>query len=341
MSARQPFVPSGGAIRPASRAAPNKPSFNPDRSNPLHTDKPSDTPLNLQNLMKKKSHKSGSRRDDNTLPAFPRRLQTSTPNILSPRPVLPPQSMSPLFDPKAPSPSADPKETHISASFTSTESFASPDHSKFIQSQSGSRLPSKRSRNDFEDDHQGGGYPYDVAYANAKRYRLDDDENSKYANSNFSPSRMSSPLAPNYEPSPQARAFPRHRQVEEPQYEQQPLSQNNSQTQQQGGALNKLLGRDADLFVEEHTENYEILTEKWKNCTMDEWVAGADVIMGKYGKILDFVKGHMTTKLKLFATFDKHVDAHNVVLDDRAKVLNGVKQRLVKESGNILGAPKV
>ncbi|KAF9016629.1 hypothetical protein BDZ89DRAFT_1045681, partial [Hymenopellis radicata] len=206
------------------------------------------------------------------------------------------------------------------------------------------RISSKRSRNDFEDD-QDGGYPYDTAYGNAKRYRIDDDENPQYANSNFSPSRMSSPIATshhsNYEPSPQARGFPRHREVEESQYEQQTPSQNNSQTQQEGGALNKLLGRDADLFVEEHTENYEILIEKWKNCTMDEWVAGADVIMGKYGKILDFVKGHMTTKLKLFATFDKHVDAHNVVLDDRAKVLSGVKQRLVKESGNILGASKV
>lgn len=188
MSARQPFVPNGGAARPASRAAANKPSFNPDRSNPLHTDKPSDTPLNLQNLMKKKPHKSGSRRDDNTkdktLPGFPRRLQTSTPNILSPRPVLPPQSMSPLFDPKAPSPSADPKETHISASFTSTESFASPDHSKFLQSQSGSRIPSKRSRNDFEDDQEGG-YPYDVAYSNAKRYRLDDDVSLPFLQSYF------------------------------------------------------------------------------------------------------------------------------------------------------------
>lgn len=41
--------------------------------------------------------------------------------------------------------------------------------------------------------------------------------------------------------------------------------------------------------------------------------------------------------MKLFASFDAKVDAHNTVLDEREKALDGVKERLVHESGNVLG----
>lgn len=41
--------------------------------------------------------------------------------------------------------------------------------------------------------------------------------------------------------------------------------------------------------------------------------------------------------MKLFASFDSKVDAHNSVLNDREKLLDGVKERLVNESGNVLG----
>lgn len=42
------------------------------------------------------------------------------------------------------------------------------------------------------------------------------------------------------------------------------------------------------------------------------------------------------TKLKLFTSFDEKVDAHNSVLLDRAKILEGVKAKLVAQSGSIL-----
>jgi hypothetical protein len=99
-------------------------------------------------------------------------------------------------------------------------------------------------------------------------------------------------------------------------------------------------------------------------------------LAAKYAKILDFVrlspfvaahrtyacmcstpqvKDHMTfvlpfltcilsrpqfahsTKMKLFASFDAKVEKHNTVLDEREKALDGVRARLVQESGNVLG----
>jgi len=41
--------------------------------------------------------------------------------------------------------------------------------------------------------------------------------------------------------------------------------------------------------------------------------------------------------MKLFANFDAKVDGHNAVLGEREKILDGVKARLVQESGNVLG----
>jgi hypothetical protein len=43
------------------------------------------------------------------------------------------------------------------------------------------------------------------------------------------------------------------------------------------------------------------------------------------------------TKMKLFASFDAKVEKHNAVLDEREKALDGVRARLVQESGNVLG----
>ncbi|KAJ3773756.1 hypothetical protein FB446DRAFT_771560 [Lentinula raphanica] len=104
-----------------------------------------------------------------------------------------------------------------------------------------------------------------------------------------------------------------------------------------GDALDKLLGCQADAYIEEHIEKYEQLVTKWKECSMEDWVKGADEIMAKYTKILDFVQRHMTTKLKLFTSFDQQLETHNSVLQERAKVLDGVKKKLVAQSGSILG----
>ena len=40
--------------------------------------------------------------------------------------------------------------------------------------------------------------------------------------------------------------------------------------------FDRLLGCSVDDFVEEHAERYQAAVERWKNCTMEEWIAGAD-----------------------------------------------------------------
>ncbi|KAF5379835.1 hypothetical protein D9615_005764 [Tricholomella constricta] len=102
-------------------------------------------------------------------------------------------------------------------------------------------------------------------------------------------------------------------------------------------ALDRLLGCDVESFIEEHADQYERAVGRWKQCTMMEWLAGADEQAARYSKILDFVKDHMTAKMKLFASFDAKVDGHNAVLEGREKTLEAVKGRLVQESANVLG----
>ncbi|KAK0222812.1 hypothetical protein EDD85DRAFT_244999 [Armillaria nabsnona] len=386
MSARQPFVPMGA--RPASRAAhhnapaPPKSVFAPDRTNPLHSNADSNgksnstPPLNIQNLMKKKSLVPGRNstpapgrrvstsehtveKEKGPLSGFPRRVQTSTPNIVAPHPLPLPLSMSPLYagadlaakatESSQPHTLQSPteKDGHIPTSFAVPDvSFTSPVklNTKFQhkpQPQSGGPQRendnrNKRSRSESAEDEAT--YAYDIDYGSGqnKRYKMDGPD--KYPGS-FSPAPVSSPLRHSeYRNSPtsSSRGYRQHADNESfHDYDPNTLSQGNNE-----GALDKLLGRDANVFVEEHMDNYEVLIEKWKNCTMDEWIAGADIIMVKYSKILEFVKTHMTTKLKLFASFDEQVDSHGVVLEERQKVLAGVKQRLVSESGNILGKDK-
>ncbi|KAF5391857.1 hypothetical protein D9757_001815 [Collybiopsis confluens] len=102
-------------------------------------------------------------------------------------------------------------------------------------------------------------------------------------------------------------------------------------------ALDKLLKCQADVYVEDNLDRYERLATRWKECPMDEWVKGTDEIIAKYTKILDFVKDHMSAKLKLFTSFDEKVEAHNTVLRERAKVLDSAKSKLVAQGGNLIG----
>lgn len=101
--------------------------------------------------------------------------------------------------------------------------------------------------------------------------------------------------------------------------------------------LDSLLGKDVDSYLKEHMAMYDKSVARWTECEMSEWVAGAGEIAEKYGRILDFVKSHMTAKLKLYSGFHRKVDDHNVILQEREQVLDAARKRLVKESGNVLG----
>jgi len=43
------------------------------------------------------------------------------------------------------------------------------------------------------------------------------------------------------------------------------------------------------------------------------------------------------SKMRLFASFDSEIAKQNGVLAEREKMLEGVKEQLIKESGNVLG----
>ncbi|KAF5349757.1 hypothetical protein D9758_010194 [Tetrapyrgos nigripes] len=101
-------------------------------------------------------------------------------------------------------------------------------------------------------------------------------------------------------------------------------------------SLDKLLACDASAYVDDHMERYEQMANKWKQCRMEEWVKGADEIMAKYSKIMDFVKDHMSKKLALFASFDAHVETHNGVLDERKRLLEAAKKKLVEGGGSMI-----
>jgi len=40
--------------------------------------------------------------------------------------------------------------------------------------------------------------------------------------------------------------------------------------------LDKLLGCDTDTYIEEHMETYQRAVSRWRECSMEEWIAGAD-----------------------------------------------------------------
>ncbi|KAH0585616.1 hypothetical protein H2248_008844 [Termitomyces sp. 'cryptogamus'] len=101
--------------------------------------------------------------------------------------------------------------------------------------------------------------------------------------------------------------------------------------------LTRLLGCEVDAYVDHHVEQYEQIVERWKGCTMEEWIAGAEEQAARYTKILDFVKNHMSSKMRLFASFDVKIDGHQNILADREKALEGVKTRLVQQSAHALG----
>ena len=52
-------------------------------------------------------------------------------------------------------------------------------------------------------------------------------------------------------------------------------------------ALHLLLGRNLNAYVDSHANSYENSKKKWTECTMDEWIAGADGI--------DFVSARFQT----------------------------------------------
>ncbi|KAJ7135847.1 hypothetical protein C8R44DRAFT_769156 [Mycena epipterygia] len=100
--------------------------------------------------------------------------------------------------------------------------------------------------------------------------------------------------------------------------------------------LHLLKADQLDLACDAKIEKYTSSVEKWKACSREEWMAGAEELTGRYNKIFDFVKSHMAEKVQLFATCDGRLQQQNEVLNERETLLAGVKDVLVAESGNVL-----
>ncbi|KAF5327361.1 hypothetical protein D9619_004995 [Psilocybe cf. subviscida] len=102
------------------------------------------------------------------------------------------------------------------------------------------------------------------------------------------------------------------------------------------GAFQELLGLDPDAFIKKHMDEYTKLSQRFSNCTIDEWIAAADEIAQDFTNILDRVKSHMDSKLKLYAKFHTTVESHHGVLNQRQAVLDSAGKRLVAQSGSAL-----
>ncbi|KAI0665813.1 hypothetical protein C8Q78DRAFT_1063279, partial [Trametes maxima] len=136
------------------------------------------------------------------------------------------------------------------------------------------------------------------------------------------------------------RTVPPARGVPPPQFHPQHVKATDDEPSTQQTLL-RLLGQDLDIFAEAHVDSYEQASRKWAECSAEEWTKGADELMGRFGKMLDFVKDHMTAKIALYATLHNKIADHKVVLADRQQSLKDARENLVREGGAVVGGMPV
>ncbi|KAF8259813.1 hypothetical protein EI94DRAFT_1812715 [Lactarius quietus] len=102
------------------------------------------------------------------------------------------------------------------------------------------------------------------------------------------------------------------------------------------GELPGLEFSEADLA--RYVELYEQGSERWSKAPMEEWVAGADDILAKFGEMIDMIKDHMSAKMNLYKSLHTRLSDEHATLDHRAKELRDASQSLVRDSGTIGGA---
>ncbi|KAF9007489.1 hypothetical protein BDQ17DRAFT_217829 [Cyathus striatus] len=67
-------------------------------------------------------------------------------------------------------------------------------------------------------------------------------------------------------------------------------------------ALDRILGRSVDAYISDHMEQYDRSVKRWKDCSMEEWIKGAEEITAKYTKILDFVRASIVLTYLAYVT---------------------------------------
>ena len=77
---------------------------------------------------------------------------------------------------------------------------------------------------------------------------------------------------------PQQTSSPPNPRAAEPSYPPYKNEQT-SQPRLEESPLEKLLGRDSDQYVKERMGDYDRMIDKWSDCSMAEWIAGADGLL--------------------------------------------------------------
>ncbi|KAA1467218.1 hypothetical protein DENSPDRAFT_926437 [Dentipellis sp. KUC8613] len=99
------------------------------------------------------------------------------------------------------------------------------------------------------------------------------------------------------------------------------------------------LGFDVDdTQLAECADVYERARQRWRDASMDEWRAGADELAQRFGKVLKMVADHVTTKTTAYGALQAKLGAHRAVLEARAETNRKVREALMRNSGNVLGA---
>ncbi|KAF8216522.1 hypothetical protein K438DRAFT_394751 [Mycena galopus ATCC 62051] len=203
----------------------------------------------------------------------------------------------------------------------------------------------KRGRSEVEDDDDEDSH----VHGQAKRFKADENPYRRTPNDGNEMYHRPSSLhdAQEYPPPQQLRRKSASRSENHPtpgghgfppQYSNPAQSPANSGRSSEISRLVHLLkADDFDLACDARVEKYTRLAEKWKACTREEWMAGAEELTALYAKIFDFAKSHMIAKVKLFAGCDETLKQQGEVLKERDTLLVDVKDRLVAESGNVLG----
>ncbi|KLO11544.1 hypothetical protein SCHPADRAFT_998794 [Schizopora paradoxa] len=102
-------------------------------------------------------------------------------------------------------------------------------------------------------------------------------------------------------------------------------------------ALFKLLGTDLEECLTSNAATYEAEKRRWTESTLEEWREGSTELGEDFNKIVTFVKDHMTSKLALFANLDEKINEHRKTLGERDKQLKDLRNKLVSDSGLVLG----
>ncbi|GJE97587.1 hypothetical protein PsYK624_138080 [Phanerochaete sordida] len=161
----------------------------------------------------------------------------------------------------------------------------------------------------------------------AKRARVDKPEDSRVRGEQDEKSDFGTP------PPPPPFSLPSMRTPSPPPYGYQ---RPGDVPEREDHAVRRLLGRDLDAYVSAHISTYEEAKKKWSECSQDEWVAGAQEIADRFTELIDFVKDHMTTKLKLYASLHSTLSTHRTVLSGREDTLKTARESLVRDSDKVV-----